>query len=345
MRRRYQVLTLIVLTGATAVAAHAQDSVRVRRQPRDGEPRGFVFSMGPEDFRVDMRRGRLGITVDLRPDAARDSVGARVSGVTPGGPADRAGVQTGDLITRLNGSRLVGDAVRGNDGNDDDGPDQSRPGLRLISLASRLEPGDTVRLDIKRDTRMLTLTFQADRTEMDNLVERMRVPGPGLGLMQEFGPRMPGGSARAGPMSGTMRMMVRTDGVGGMELVTVTPQLARGLGIEEGVLVVSIDSGNTLGLQAGDVITAIAGRHPTSPAHAMRILGSYDPGENVSFDVMRQHRRTTVNGKVPEPRTREWRIRPNSFDEMLPTEPMMRFFDGDGPMIQVPKLIRLDGRV
>jgi hypothetical protein len=334
MRRQFM-FTLVILAGATAVAARAQDM-----RPRTTEPRSFIYSMGPEDFRVE-RRGRLGITVDLRPDAGRDSVGARVASVTPGGPADHAGVQTGDIITRLNGSRLVGDTPRGNDDENDD--ERSRPGMRLINLASRLEPGDTVRLDVKRENRTLSLTFQADRTEMDNLVERMREPGGGMSMMREFAPMMnmrtPGGAG------GNMRIMVRTDGLGDLELVTVTPQLAQGLGISEGVLVVSIDSANTLGLQAGDVISSIAGRRPTSPAHAMRILGSYDPGESVAFDVMRHGRRSTVNGRVPERRNLPWRVTPNSYEftlPVMPREPMHRLME---ELHQLPKLLGGEGKV
>jgi C-terminal processing protease CtpA/Prc len=271
----------------------------------------------------DMRRGRLGITVDLRPDEGRDTVGARVTGVTPGGPADRAGVQTGDIVTRLNGTRLV--AEGGRPGNDEE--DQSRPGLRLINLASRLDGGDTVRLDLRRGAQNMTLTFVADRTDMDQLVERMRFPGNG-GMMQEFGGppfsmEMPGGQ---------MRLMLRHGGIGDLEMVKVTPQLAEGLGISEGVLVVSVDSGSTLGLRAGDVITSIAGRRPNDPVHAMRILSSYDPGETVSFDVMRQRRRATVSGRIPEQREGPWRVTPNNFEY-------------SAPKMRQPMRVRLDGQV
>ncbi len=332
--RRYLGVTLML--SAVAIAAQAQDTV-VRVRPRSPD-RTFTFSMGPDEMRIDMRRGRLGITVDLRPDAARDTVGARVSGVTPGGAADRAGVQTGDIVTRLNGARLVSDA-----GRSEEDEDRSRPGMRLINLASRLEAGDTVRLDVRRDSRNLTLTFAADRTDMDQLVERMRIPGGGgPTFMRQFGSGMPGapfGMDMQGPTSGTMRLMVSGNGLGDLELVKVTPQLASGLGIAEGLLVVSIDSASTLGLQAGDVITSIAGRRPTSPVHAMRILSSYDAGESVSFDVTRRGRRTTVAGKLPEARQHEWRISPNSFDGDMPGlfersfERMMPLMERGEPMM------------
>jgi S1-C subfamily serine protease len=67
------------------------------------------------------------------------------------------------------------------------------------------------------------------------------------------------------------------------------------------------DSG--LPLKSGDVILAIDGRKPTSPEHAIRILRSYDSGEQVKLDVMRQKRRSTVTWTVPEEQDR-FRMRP-----------------------------------
>lgn len=335
MRRHFAIATLILSASAVAVAAKAQETGRIRR-----EPRTFTFNVGPDEMRFDMRRGRIGVTIDLRPDVARDTIGARVSGVTPGGAADRAGVQTGDIITRLNGTRLVADNSR------DDDDERSRPGMRLINLASRLEEGDTVRLDIRRDNRNLTLTFAADRTDMDQIVERLRIPGNGTMFMRPFGGPS-AGSMMEMPRGGTMRVMVSGNGFGDLELVKVTPQLAAGLGISEGLLVVAVDSASTLNLQPGDVITGIGGRRPTSPVHAMRILSSYDAGEAVSFDVMRQRRRATVSGRIPEARQGEWRIRPNSFDEdEMPLRQMME----DMPrmmedMMPRKTLLRFDGRV
>ena len=47
-------------------------------------------------------RGRLGIFLDEE----TDSGGARVRGVLPDGPADKAGIERGDVIQRFNGTAL-----------------------------------------------------------------------------------------------------------------------------------------------------------------------------------------------------------------------------------------------
>ena len=313
MRRLFSISAITLTLGcAVAVAASAQDSMRVTRR----QPRTLVFSGpgGSGDFVFNTRRGRLGITVDLRPDAAHDSVGATVSAVTPGGPADHAGVQSGDIITRLNGVRIVSPDDRANrDGADDD---QSQPGMHLIHLASRLDAGDTVRLDLQRSGRPMTLTFVADRTEMDDMIERSKTMVQRMPFFMNDGM---GGGMGNGMGRGMQMTLDMEPPFGDLELVRVNPQLAEGLGIPEGLLVVSIDSSSTLGLRAGDVITSIGGRHANSPPQAMRILSTYEPGEAVAFDVMRSHRRTTVNGKLPEQRRGgAWRVRPESFEYFMP---------------------------
>ena len=96
---------------------------------------------------------------------------------------------------------------------------------------------------------------------------------------------------------------------------------------------VDAPSDTSLNLRAGDVILGIGGRHPTSPAQALRILGTYEPGENVSFEVMRQKRRATVNGKMPAA-DRGWRIQRNSFE--MPDMPEL--LEGPGfPRVRVPR--------
>jgi hypothetical protein len=302
-------LTLTVLS-AVAVAATAQDRpARPAEAPRE---RAFTFSFGSDDMgNLVQRRGRLGILVDLTPDAARDSVGARVAGVTPGGPADRAQVHTGDILVRINGTRLAAVAGRG-----EESDDQSRPGMRLIEIASRLGQGDTVRLELRRDNRPVTVTFQAGESDADMIASRYREMVPTM-----MGDMMP--KIQMTPFEGGTpgRVEIRIDGpLGDLELVKVNAGLAEYFGTSEGLLVVDAPSDSSLGLRAGDVILSIGGRRPTSPAHALRILGTYDPGEALTFEVMRQKHRLTVNGRMPA-ENRRWRSMHNSLE--LPGMPEM----------------------
>src|SRR5437762_1321166 len=91
---------------------------------------------------------------------------------------------------------------------------------------------------------------------------------------------------------------------GDLELVNLNPDLGEYFGTKEGVLVVKAPGDSSLPVRSGDVILSIAGRKPTSPSHAMRILHSYEAGETVSLDIVRKQKRMTVTWKVP---TREER--------------------------------------
>jgi S1-C subfamily serine protease len=308
MRRLYlkQVGLAVVVLSAVAVAASAQEpAVRIRERTLERARDAFSLTVGPEgSFVFQGRRGRLGVLVDLTPEAARDSIGARVAGVTPGGPAERAGVRTDDIVVRLNGTRLAsGGAVRG-----DDNEGQSGPGLRLIEMASRLDAGDTVRLDVRRGTQAMTFTFPADESDTDILIRRFE--GGVAGVMPRLREMFPPGA------ESQVRIHV-SGSFADLELVRVNPGLAEYFGTSEGLLVVDAPSDSSLGLRAGDVILAIGGRRPTSPAHALRILSTYDAGENVSFEIFRSKRRTTVNGRLPARNPATWRVFRNSFEPLL----------------------------
>jgi len=250
----------------------------------------------------------MGITVDMRPDAARDSIGARVLGITtPNSPASRAGVQVGDIVARFNGTPLAAGETRS------EGEDQSRPAMRLINLASRLNPGDTVRLDLRRGTQALNVSLVAEESDVDEMLGHMGGIEDMMGNMR----------MRVGPMARAFAMMGGP--LSSIELVRVNPGLGEYFGTSEGLLVVDVGEDTALGLRAGDVIMSIGGRHAASPPQAMRILGTYEPGEAVQLEVMRQKHRTTVSGHMPAQREHRWRIEPNNFDfEMFdaPADPL-----------------------
>ena len=94
-----------------------------------------------------------------------------------------------------------------------------------------------------------------------------------------------------------------------MELARLTPGLGRYFGTDTGVLVVRAPPNGGLGLQDGDVILSIDGRKPIDSSHVIRIFGSYDPGEKLTLDVLRLHRRISVVTTVPaEPRWLNWGV-------------------------------------
>ncbi len=319
----------VVLLAAVAVPAVAQEPTPPReRSDSVVRSHGFQFFSGPGEMRVEaFQRGRLGILVDLTADPGRDSIGARVAGLTPGGAAEKAGVKTGDLVVRLNGTALVRRSSRDENG-DAEEEAQSRPGMRLIELASRLDPGDSVHLELRRGTQPVNLTVVAGESGMDQMTRTFRLDAPRAGaMMRDWAPRSQNFVFSGGPFAD-------------MELVKVNPGLADYFGTSEGLLVVNVGDDSTFGLKSGDVILSIGGRKPLNPAHALRILGTYEPNESVSFDIMRMKHRTTVSGKMPARRSGGWSITPDAFEFDVPA-PTLRGFEElqdppDKMMIRVP---------
>src|ERR1017187_6488443 len=89
-------------------------------------------------------RGYLGVSIrDLDEDLAKqfkvpDSAGALAEDVTAGGPAEKAGLKSGDVIRQLNG-QYIGDAGQ------------------LTAQVTNLTPGSVATLDILRDGKSMTI--------------------------------------------------------------------------------------------------------------------------------------------------------------------------------------------
>lgn len=88
------VFAALTATLALAGVAGAQVESRIRV-----EPRGFAYITG-----ADGDRAVIGVMTST--GSARDTLGVLVSAVTPGGPADKAGIEEGSRIAAVNGVNL-----------------------------------------------------------------------------------------------------------------------------------------------------------------------------------------------------------------------------------------------
>jgi C-terminal processing protease CtpA/Prc len=240
---------------------------------------GYVYS-----YNMGMRgamRAELGITLDDSDE------GVRVTGVTPGGPAAAAGVAVGDVITAIDSTTLAG---------------AGSESQRLVEHMRNVDPGQAVVLHIERDGAAREITVTAREPD-----HNVMIWGAGDNELFVRGPGSPGGITMVTP--GTAPRLVGPGGaysvfLGGrwndLEVVTLTPELGSYFGATEGLLVVRAPDEPRIGLQDGDVILDIAGRQPTSPEHAMRILMSFEPGETLRFSIMRRQRRENVEYTVPD---------------------------------------------
>jgi len=308
MSRVVYLLTALTLTAGVAASQEAP------RPAPNVQQLDSVIELAPrERVRImTMRRARLGVSVNLRADVS-DSIGALIQSVTPNSPAARAGIQSSDIITRFNGNPLVGEPFPVGRG-------QSAPGLRLIELAAQLEPGDTVTLAYRRgsvrrnatiiagdepayvwrtpdgasgfafgtDPEVAAEAFRRAEEAMDPMLRR--VPAPEMEFRE-----MPGYSLHA----------PRTLFFGGgplarLELAPMNPELGRYFGATEGVLVIRVPPESKLRLKGGDVVLSVDGRAVATPAHLIRVLRSYEPGESFRLELLRMKKRETVQGTIGE---------------------------------------------
>jgi type II secretory pathway component PulC len=206
--------------------------------------------------------------------------GVTILGVSPGGAAAESGFRAGDIITAINGESLTaGDDREANE--------------RLLDFMQGVEEGDELSIEYLRNGKSQVTevsprsmhggVFAFEFDGNDFTVPGFPVP-PNVRHFENF-LWMSGGS-----------------GLGDMELVKLTERLGSYFGTDEGLLIVRAPKNEELKLQDGDVIQSIDGRKPTSVNHAMRILGSYQSGETVNIEIMRDKRKRTISIDVPDNR-------------------------------------------
>jgi len=219
-------------------------------------------------------RGSM-LGVNIGGGAPRDD-GVEVVGVSPGGPAEQAGIKAGDVLVAVDGQALKRSGDRS-------------ASQQLVEFMRGVGTGRAVKVDYLRDGKKLTATVTTAPAEppiVRVLRERMIGPmGEGMPLPSPdfegaFGPE------RAFPA---------------LELVPVTSKLRADFGTDKGLLVVRAPAGKGLSLEEGDVLQTIDGRTPESPGHAFRILRSYQPGEKVKLGVLRHRKPLVLEATIPTP--------------------------------------------
>jgi membrane-associated protease RseP (regulator of RpoE activity) len=201
-------------------------------------------------------------------------VGVEVLGVSPGGPAEQAGLKAGDVVVSVDGQALRRSGERS-------------ASAQLVEFMRGVEPGRAVKVEYLRDGKRRSVTLTTAPAEPPMVrVFRERLAGP---LAEGMG--MPGVEMLLGPER-TFRSL---------ELVPITPKLGAYFGTDRGLLVVRVAEGKGLPLEEGDVLQTIDGRTPENPGHAFRILRSYQPGEKVKLGVLRQRKQLVLEATMPAP--------------------------------------------
>ena len=166
--------------------------------------------------------------------------------------------------------------------------DSNVPTRALIEAMADVEPGDEVMLKLKRNGNEETVTVETEEFEPRAYTFAYSGDAPmvmdfDMDDMRSFAPRMH-----------DVRPWAR------MELIELTPELGAYFGTEEGILIVRAPEEDGLDLRDGDVILEIGDREPRSTGHAMRIMRSFESGEEMTLEIMRDKRRRTVKFQVPD---------------------------------------------
>jgi S1-C subfamily serine protease len=245
------------------------DGPRARTRIFGNVPEIMRIGPGGELYRMATDRAKFGFGFQTLADS-----GVKVTTVTPGSPAEKVGIRTGDVITMFNGLKLTG---------------IENPDEELMRQARDLEVGDTVGVEFRR----------GNERKSGRMVARDLGPNPAFGALPDSFKRFE--TPRVG---GDMPMVMELGAIPGrwmdIEMVSLNRELGEYFGTPEGVLVVRAPKDSSLALRSGDVILAIDGRRPVTPPQALRILRSYEQGESFEIVVLRQKKKMTVTAKVPQ---------------------------------------------
>ncbi|WP_129646470.1 PDZ domain-containing protein [Peristeroidobacter agariperforans] len=240
------------------------------------------LSMSMSDFSVPQMRHFTGfgppramLGINLGPRGEEQSEGVAIVSVSPGGAAESAGLKAGDVLLSIGDKQLKR-------------TDDLSAREVLLKELGEVKPGEKVQLRYRRDNKVATATVTPEAADRIFSMPPMAVRGKFASAGVPGFPMGPLGAIRAVGVFGSA------------ELVPLTPKLGQYFGTEKGLLVVRAPADSRLKLEDGDVIVDIDGRTPANPGHAFRILGSYQAGEKLTLNVLRQKKKMSFDITIPD---------------------------------------------
>ena len=265
--------------------------------------------------------------------------GEEIMGVSPEGPAERAGIQAGDIMVSIRGEKLTGS---GKDGR-----------ARVGEVMSEVSAGEEVSVSVLRDGDPWQFAVVAEKREPSSWQSMIRIPevGPVDGIdgeahviverievpevdtetlelhlaelkdrlsSEEFRFAFPEGSEyqfegdfdiQVEDFSGLASQALREANIWfgmpnsqGLELTTVNEDLGKYFRTDRGVLVIRAREDNAYKLESGDVILKIGATPVDTPADVIRALRELEPGNEIEFEIKRDRKDRILKAVMPENR-------------------------------------------
>lgn len=266
--------------------------------------------------------------------------GVKIIGVSPDGPAERAGLEQGDTLVSLRGVELAG-------GHQDGHARES-----VFQIMSETADGEELAAVVERDGETWEYTVTAEQREPRSwqsviripeieavaevpgtsriIVERIEIPEIDeeaiAAQVEQLAERIEATKYvhfstkgdHAGPHDfefnleefsefGEHAMREANVWYGlpqahGLELTSVNEGLGAYFKTDRGVLVINAREDNAYQLESGDVILSIGSTSVDSPADMMRALRDVDPGSELDIQIKRNGRDEALRVVVPENR-------------------------------------------
>lgn len=320
-------------------AAEANAAARAQLEEMRGQVRELTRKMGELSTRLgdenprayawryigDKDRAIVGVITQ------NDPRGVKIVGVTPGGPAEKAGMRHGDVVVSVDGRKVDGkspDVTQNAFGDlkvdqnlklvvlrDGKNVDVNLKAVRreawnwprairvAVDHDGGVDVGDDIDIDIGIDAEKIRADVDRAVREAGTLdrvqIERIREQAQRAARISQRDVQRIERDARRSAERAVRDLRFRMPWWG-LNLVALNDDLSGYFGTKEGVLVLSADDDAAPSLKSGDVLQSIGGDKVDSPEDAMRLLRDAPAGTDLKLSVLRRGKTLSLSMKAPE---------------------------------------------
>ncbi len=262
--------------------------------------------------------------------------GVKIIGVSPDGPADRAGIREGDIMVSLRGESLGGG-------------EKAAGRAAIFQVMSEVKAGEELAVEILRDDAAWEFMVKAENREPRSWqsfirlsappapgapgtpnvhIEHIEVPmidhaalaeqverisreveqyryafvgadGENLEILQDFDFSSGNLSDIAAQALGDANIWFGMPATHGLKFAAINPELGEYFKTNRGVLVLSARKDNAFQLMPGDVLLAVNEYEVNSPTDVLRVLRNIAPEEEFEVEIKRNKRDRTLSLVMP----------------------------------------------